>query len=167
MRIAAASAGCALEAAEAVASGASGLAYALCRPPSHDARWAKYGGVCHFSNAALATGRPAAMGGVSVLDTDFHHGAGTQEFTYCSDGVIYVSVRGEPNVSFPFFYGYASERSEWAGKGYNLNLPLGQGTDWAVYRPDLQRTLDAIADKECRSLVVSAGFDTCQGDPLG
>ena len=80
---------------------------------------------------------------------------------------MYVSIHGDPNDSFPFFYGYAEERGEGAGEGHNLNLPLARGADWAEYQPALQRALDAIADNECRSLVVSAGFDTCEGDPLG
>jgi acetoin utilization deacetylase AcuC-like enzyme len=150
-----------------VATGAAGLAYALCRPPGHHATRARYGGFCYFNNAALAAGRLAPLGRVAVLDIDFHHGNGTQEITYGSDGVMYVSIHGDPNDSFPFFYGYAGERGKGAGEGYNLNLPLSQGADWAVYQPALQRALEAIADHGCRALVVSAGFDTCQGDPLG
>jgi acetoin utilization deacetylase AcuC-like enzyme len=167
VRAATASAGCALQAAEAVAAGAAGLAYALCRPPGHHATRARYGGFCYFNNAALAARRLAPLGRVAVLDIDFHHGNGTQEITYGSDGVMYVSIHGDPNDSFPFFYGYAGERGKGAGEGYNLNLPLSQGADWAVYQPALQRALEAIADHGCRALVVSAGFDTCQGDPLG
>jgi acetoin utilization deacetylase AcuC-like enzyme len=167
VQAAVASAGCALQAAEVVGAGASRLAYALCRPPGHHATSARYGGFCYFNNAALAAGRLAALGRVAVLDIDFHHGNGTQEITYRSDGVMYASIHGDPNDSFPFFYGYAEERGEGAGEGYNLNLPLARGADWAVYRPALQRALEAIAAKDCLALVVSAGFDTCAGDPLG
>jgi acetoin utilization deacetylase AcuC-like enzyme len=167
VRAATASAGCALQAAEAVASGDWALAYALCRPPGHHATRARYGGFCYFNNAALAAGRLAALGRVAVLDIDFHHGNGTQEITYRSDRVFYVSIHGDPNDSFPFFYGYADEQGQAAGEGYNLNLPLPRGADLAAYQPALHRALEAIADRECRSLVVSAGYDTCQGDPLG
>jgi acetoin utilization deacetylase AcuC-like enzyme len=167
VQAATAAAGCALQAAEAVASGASALAYALCRPPGHHATRARYGGFCYFNNAALAAGRLASLGRVAVLDIDFHHGNGTQEITYRSDRVMYVSIHGDPNDSYPFFCGYAEERGEDAGEGYNLNLPLARGSGLAAYQPALQRALDAITGNDCRALVVSAGFDTCEGDPLG
>ncbi len=107
------------------------------------------------------------MGRVAVLDIDFHHGNGTQEITYHSERVMYASIHGDPNDSFPFFYGYAEERGKGAGEGYNLNLPLPRGSGLADYLPALQRAVEAIADNDCRALVVSAGFDTCDGDPLG
>jgi acetoin utilization deacetylase AcuC-like enzyme len=51
--------------------------------------------------------------------------------------------------------------------GYNLNLPLARGTGLAEYLPALQRGLGAIAENDCRALVLSAGFDTCEGEHLG
>jgi acetoin utilization deacetylase AcuC-like enzyme len=104
---------------------------------------------------------------VAVLDIDFHHGNGTQELTYNSDQVLYLSIHGDPNDSYPFFYGYADELGEGAGRGYNLNLPLERGADVTGYLPALHQALDAIAARDCQALVVSAGYDTCSGDPLG
>jgi acetoin utilization deacetylase AcuC-like enzyme len=167
VRAATASAGSALEAAEAVSSGVCTLAYALCRRPGHHATRARYGGFCFFNDAALAAGKLGSLGRVAVLDIDFHHGNGTQEITYSSDRVLYVSIHGDPNECFPFFYGYAEETGRGAGEGYNVNLPLPRGSDLAAYLPALQRALEAIADRECQALVLSAGFDTCKGELLG
>jgi acetoin utilization deacetylase AcuC-like enzyme len=167
VRAAVAAAGCALQAAEWVASGKCSLAYALCRPPGHHATQARYGGFCYFNNAALAARRMADHGRVAVLDIDFHHGNGTQEITYSSDQIMYVSIHGDPNHSFPFFYGYAEERGLGAGEGYNLNLPLPHGAGLAAYLPALQRALDAVVDAGCQSLVLSVGYDTYHSDPLG
>jgi acetoin utilization deacetylase AcuC-like enzyme len=167
VRAATASAGCALEAAAAVRAGASRLAYALCRPPGHHATRARYGGFCFFGNAALAAQRLTDLGRVAVLDIDFHHGNGTQDITYRSDEILYASIHGDPNDSFPFFFGYQDEKGEGAGEGYNLNLPLPRGSDLAAYRPALEQALEVIAEKDCRALVVSAGFDTCAGESLG
>lgn len=166
-RAAATAAGCALQAAEAVASGSSALAYALCRPPGHHATRARYGGFCYFNNAVLAARRLVPLGRVAILDIDFHHGNGTQQLTYDSDQILYTSIHGDPNDSYPFFYGYADERGEGAGEGSNLNLPLPRGSGLAEYLPALERALEAIAAQDCRALVLSAGYDTCQGDPLG
>jgi acetoin utilization deacetylase AcuC-like enzyme len=162
-----ASAGCALEAAEVVGSSANRLAYALCRPPGHHATRARYGGFCFFGNAALAARRLSGLGRVAVLDIDFHHGNGTQDITYRSDEVLYVSIHGDPNDSFPFFFGYPEEQGEGPGEGFNLNLPLPRGSDYAAYKQALYQGLEAIVAKNCQALVVSAGFDTCEGDPLG
>ena len=162
-----AAAGCALQAAEAVATGASTLAYALCRPPGHHATRARYGGFCYFNNAVLAARHLSSMGRVAILDIDFHHGNGSQQLTYDSDRILYTSIHGDPNDSYPFFYGYAGERGAGPGQGYNLNLPLPRGSGLAEYLPVLHQALEAIASSGCRALVLSAGYDTCQDDPLG
>jgi acetoin utilization deacetylase AcuC-like enzyme len=143
------------------------LAYALCRPPGHHATRARYGGFCYFNNAVLATRTLTDLGRVAILDLDFHHGNGTQAITYESDQIMYVSIHGDPNHSFPFFYGYAEEKGENAGEGYNLNLPLPHGADLEMYLPALDQAVEAIAKAGCRSLVLSAGYDTFVGDPLG
>lgn len=166
-RAATAAAGCALEGAEAIRSGAHTLVYALCRPPGHHATTSRYGGFCFFNNAALAAGLLTSLGRVAILDIDFHHGNGTQEITYRSDQVMYVSIHGDPNYAFPYFYGYASERGEGDGEGYTLNLPLDPGATLGDYQPALERAVQAIADADCQALVLSVGFDTCKGDPFG
>lgn len=166
VRAAKSSAGCAFQAVAAIGSGTDSLAYALCRPPGHHATCDRYGGFCYFNNAALAAGQATPLGRVAVLDIHFHHGNGTQDITYQNDQIMYVSIHGDPNYSYPYFCGCADERGQGAGAGYNLNLPLVQGSDPAEYQPTLNRALDAIAGNRCCSLVVSVGCDTCKEDPL-
>ncbi len=68
----------ALAAAAAVRDGAP-AAYALCRPPGHHARVDAAGGFCYLNNAAIAAqALRAHHARVAVLDTDMHHGQGTQ-----------------------------------------------------------------------------------------
>jgi acetoin utilization deacetylase AcuC-like enzyme len=161
------SAGCAIAAAEALLAGRFSLAYALCRPPGHHAGRALNGRFCYLNNAALAAERLGRQGRVAVLDLDYHHGNGTQNIFYRTDSVLTISIHADPNCDFPFHWGYADERGEQAGTGYNVNYPLSRDTDLALYMSHLGNALEAIRETGCQSLVISMGYDTVRGDPLG
>jgi acetoin utilization deacetylase AcuC-like enzyme len=157
----------ALSAAAAVAEGAP-LAYALTRPPGHHAYADLIGGYCYLNNAAIAAAWLAAQGRrVAVLDTDYHHGNGTQAIFYDRDDVLVVSLHADPAVEFPYFCGHAAERGAGAGLGFNFNIPLPAGTAEPDYLAALERALDAIGRFDPAVVVVSHGFDTIQGDPEG
>ncbi len=164
------------------------LAYALCRPPGHHAGHDLYGGYCYLNNAAIATeylrteGRglrtelsgsqssvlsPQSWPRVAVLDIDFHHGNGTQQIFYERDDVLFVSIHADPAREYPYFAGYADERGAGAGMGFNLNFPLEAGVTNARYLAVLEQALTAVADFAPRFVVLSAGFDTFGGDPIG
>jgi acetoin utilization deacetylase AcuC-like enzyme len=102
-----------------------------------------------------------------VLDIDFHHGNGTQQIFYERDDVLFVSIHADPAREYPFFAGYADERGAEAGLGYTLNIPLEAGVADDRYLAVLEQALAAIADFAPRFLVLSAGFDTFGGDPIG
>jgi acetoin utilization deacetylase AcuC-like enzyme len=163
------------------------LVYALCRPPGHHAGRDMYGGYCYLNNAAIAAqylgdgGWGMGVGEavqppspipypphrVAILDIDFHHGNGTQQIFYDRDDVLFVSIHADPAREYPYFAGYADERGAGAGKGFNLNLPLEAGVANARYLAVLEQALAAITDFAPRFLVLSAGFDTFGGDPIG
>lgn len=146
-------------------------AYALCRPPGHHAGRDLAGGYCFLNNAALAAdylARGAGGSGVNcaILDIDFHHGNGTQRIFYERGDVLFVSIHASPSYQYPYYLGYADERGAGAGEGYNLNLPLEQGAGDRDYLAALERALAAIDAARPRFLVLSAGFDTFEGDPV-
>jgi len=164
------------------------LAYALCRPPGHHAGRDLYGGYCYLNNAAIAAEhlrtegrglrtesgttqssvlRPQSWPRVAILDIDFHHGNGTQQIFYDRHDVLFVSIHADPAREYPYFAGYADERGAGAGEGFNLNFPLEAGVTNARYLAILEQALAAIADFAPRFLVLSAGFDTFGGDPIG
>ena len=143
------------------------VAYALCRPPGHHAGRRTFGGFCYFNNAAVAAHRLSGHGTVAVLDVDFHHGNGTQDIFYARPDVLTVSIHGHPNVSYPFFMGFADERGEGSGEGYNLNLPLPENTAEPAYLQALDKALHRIRRFDPAFLVLSLGFDTLRGDPTG
>jgi acetoin utilization deacetylase AcuC-like enzyme len=63
--------------------------------------------------------------------------------------------------------GFADETGVGAGHGSTLNLPLAFGCDDATYLATLEQAIHAITRWGATALVISAGFDTYAGDPLG
>ncbi|MCB1688480.1 MAG: histone deacetylase family protein [Halioglobus sp.] len=156
----------ALTAAQRVAKG-SRLCYALCRPPGHHAESRVFGGFCYFNNASIAAHYLSQSGRVALLDIDHHHGNGSQEIFYRRNDVYVVSIHGHPRLCYPYFSGYAEERGEGKGKGFNRNFPLYPGVDDHNYADTLEKALGVIKAFRPDYLVLSLGFDIMKGDPTG
>jgi acetoin utilization deacetylase AcuC-like enzyme len=156
----------AVTAAEEILNGRP-LAYALCRPPGHHAERRVFGGFCYFNNAAAAAHLFSRHGRVAVLDIDFHHGNGTQDIFYQRNDVLTVSLHGHPNYAYPYFSGFADERGDAGGEGFNFNIPLADGIGPEEYLAALSRATARIEKHRPAFLVVSLGFDTVRGDPTG
>ncbi|MGN6648527.1 histone deacetylase family protein [Trinickia sp.] len=142
--------------------------FALCRPPGHHAGREYAGGYCYLNNAAIAAERALANGArrVAIIDVDFHHGNGTQDIFYARNDVLFASLHGDPNDSYPYFAGYADEAGEGVGYGYNLNLPLPHGTAWAEYSAALAHVVTSVCRFAADVLIVSLGVDTFEDDPI-
>ena len=157
---------CALTAAHALLSGAR-LSYALVRPPGHHAERRVFGGFCYLNNAAVAAEFLSRHGSVAMLDIDYHHGNGQQEIFYARSDVLTVSLHGDPSFAYPYFSGFADERGEGEGAGFNVNLPLPEKLDGKGYLKHLAGALALLGDFGPRFLVVCLGLDTARGDPTG
>jgi acetoin utilization deacetylase AcuC-like enzyme len=157
----------AVAAAEAVEAGASS-AYALCRPPGHHAFADVAGGFCFFNNSAIAAQRLRKTADrVAILDVDLHHGNGTQGVFYQRGDVLTVSVHADPVRFYPFFWGYADERGEGPGLGYNYNLPLQRKSGDDIFLEALAAGIRRIEAFAPEALVVALGLDAFEGDPFG
>lgn len=156
----------ALTAAEIVRDGER-FAYALTRPPGHHAERRIYGGFCYLDNSAIAAHFLSERGRVALLDIDYHHGNGAQDIFYGRSDVLTLSIHGHPSHAYPNFSGYADERGEGTGLGYNRNWPLEPPVDDDRYMRVLGEALAAVGRFRPRYLVVSVGFDIIRGDPTG
>jgi len=161
-----ASANCALSAADATFR-TQHSAFALCRPPGHHAGKDYAGGYCYINNASVAANWLSSKGRVALLDIDYHAGNGTQDIFYERNDVLTISIHGDPDYEYPHYIGYADETGQGAGLGFHRNFPLPAETDDAHYLSALDEALDMIKRFEPKYLVVSAGMDTFDGDPLG
>jgi acetoin utilization deacetylase AcuC-like enzyme len=160
----------AISAAERVVGGAP-LAYGLCRPPGHHAARGMLGGYCYFNNAAIVAEwlrREGGAGRVAILDIDYHHGNGTQQIFWERGDVLYLSLHADPARAYPYFSGYAGERGAGDGARLTRNWPLPAGTAFDAYAVALAEALRMIvAFAPDAPLVISAGFDTFERDPIG
>ena len=160
----------AISAAERVVRGAP-LAYGLCRPPGHHAARGMFGGYCYFNNAAIVAEWLRREGGarrVAILDIDYHHGNGTQQIFWERGDVLYLSLHADPARAYPYFSGYSGERGTGDGAGLTRNWPLPVGTAFDAYAVALAEALRMIvAFAPDAPLVISAGFDTFERDPIG
>ena len=102
--------------------------YALCRPSGHHAGPRVFGGYCYFNNAATAAEYLLPEGKVAIVDIDYHHGNGTQEFFNEIKSVFTASIHGDPANEYPYFWGYADEKGKGQAVGTNHNEPLPKDT---------------------------------------
>jgi acetoin utilization deacetylase AcuC-like enzyme len=164
------SANCALSAAEYVSSSTVNRpqsVFALCRPPGHHAGKDYAGGYCFINNASVAANWLSSKGKVALLDIDYHAGNGTQDIFYERSDVLTISIHGDPDYEYPHYIGFADETGADAGLGFHRNFPLPAGTDDEEYLSTLNEALDMIRNFAPKYLVLSAGMDTFDGDPLG
>ena len=160
-------AGAAVDAVERVMSGTHHAAVALVRPPGHHAERRRAMGFCLYNNVAVAAAHARSQGArrVAIVDFDVHHGNGTQHLFDDDPHVLYVSTH-----QFPYYpgTGAAGEVGHGAGQGFTVNLPLESG----AVAEDFQVAFDEVVLPVLRQfepdlLILSAGFDAHEDDPLG
>ena len=161
-------AGAAIQGVEAVVEGEARGAFALIRPPGHHAESAGAMGFCLFNNVAVAAAHAVEALGcqrVLVVDPDVHHGNGTQNSFWGSSRVLYVSSH-----RYPFYpgTGWFTEIGTGDGEGYTVNLPMPAGMTDGDFFHVYQAVVEPVVDEFMPDLIlISAGFDTWQRDPLG
>ena len=160
-------AGACVDAVERVMGSSHRAAYALVRPPGHHAERSRAMGFCLYNNVAVAAAHARASGAakVAIVDFDVHHGNGTQHIFEHDPHVLYISTH-----QYPYYPGSGAvdEIGRGAGRGFTVNVPLEVGAVDEDYQLVFNRIIVPVLRQfEPNLLIISAGFDAHERDPLG
>lgn len=166
-----ASAGGCLTAADAVMRGEVKRAFALVRPPGHHAMRVVHGirGFCTVNIEAIMVEYLRSkyqVRKIAVVDTDVHHGDGSQDVFYHDPDTLYISFHQDGRTLYPGT-GFPEEAGSPGAWGTNINLPLLPGTgDEGLHRLYDGLISHILEDFQPELIINSAGQDNHFSDPL-
>ncbi len=157
--------GAACAAVDAVIDGRADNAFCATRPCGHHAEADRAMGFCVFNQAAIAALHARHVHGlrrIAVVDFDVHHGNGTQSCFWDDPDLFFGSSHQAP------FYPGTGARHERGVAGNIVNIPLERGCGSATFRRHMRdELLPALHAFAPELLIISAGFDAHELDPLG
>jgi acetoin utilization deacetylase AcuC-like enzyme len=163
-----AAAGTVVSAVDAVMTGRARRAFCAVRPPGHHASQSRGMGFCVFNNIAIGARRAIRRhraDRILIADWDVHHGNGTQEVFWSDGAVLFFDTHQHP--WYPGT-GTADESGSGKGRGLIVNRPFPAGAGRKEILGVFREVLVPAAERFRPQLVmISAGFDSRAGDPLG
>jgi acetoin utilization deacetylase AcuC-like enzyme len=160
-----AGAGCLLLGVDLSVSGVNLRSFSAVRPPGHHAVHDRAMGFCLFGNVALAAHYAREKHGlqrVLIVDWDVHHGNGTQALVESEPDIHFVSMHQWP------WYPGTGAADDRGPHSTVWNIPKPGGLPRSEYVEALERGIDSATKGFVPELIlVSAGFDSLAGDPLG
>ncbi|MCQ1536819.1 histone deacetylase [Methanosarcina sp. KYL-1] len=164
-------AGSCLVLADALMVGEVKNAFALVRPPGHHAMTVAHGnrGFCNINNEAILVEylrRKYGIRRIAIVDTDVHHGDGTQEIFYNDPDVLFISFHQDGRTLYPGS-GFMNELGGPKALARTINIPLPPGTpdEGILYVLD-SLVLPILRDFKPELVLNSAGQDNHYTDPL-
>jgi acetoin utilization deacetylase AcuC-like enzyme len=160
-----AAAGCVLDAVDMTLDGRAERAFCAVRPPGHHALRDRSMGFCLFGTVAIAAHYARSrhrLDRILIVDWDVHHGNGTQALVEHERDIHFVSMH-----QWPWYPGTGAAADR--GPHNNVwNVPMRASLPPQTYMDALLRAVDDAATGFVPDLVlISAGFDSMRGDPLG
>ncbi|MEX2180041.1 MAG: histone deacetylase [Gemmatimonadaceae bacterium] len=160
-----AGAGSVLDGVDMAVAGTAARSFCAVRPPGHHALRDRAMGFCLFGNVAIAAHHARARHGlerVLIVDWDVHHGNGTQALVEQERDIRFISMHQWP------WYPGTGAASDRGPHGNVWNVPMQAALPPAAYVRALLTAVDDAARGFVPDLVlISAGFDSLNGDPLG
>ncbi|MGZ5504471.1 MAG: histone deacetylase family protein [Chthoniobacterales bacterium] len=148
--------GAAVETARAAMRGEK--SFSLMRPPGHHATRNQAMGFCYFSHIAIAALDAIANGveRAAIWDFDAHHGNGTEAIVANHAQIAFASIHQSPGYPGTGLRSFANVR----------NFPVRPFTPRAQHMAEIKRALHSLGEFKPDLLLVSAGFDAYEGDPI-
>ncbi|CDW73889.1 histone deacetylase family protein [Stylonychia lemnae] len=171
-------AGASVEACKQVYSqeGQMDAAFAAIRPPGHHASCEKISGFCLFNNVVVAAKylqSELGMKKICIFDWDIHCGDGTSQILYQDDSVLYISLhRYDDGMFYPGKAGSPDLIGEEKGKGFNIHFAFSAYSnknisDMEYIYACTDLLFPIIKEFGPEAILISCGFDSAKGDPLG
>jgi acetoin utilization deacetylase AcuC-like enzyme len=160
-----AGAGCVLDAVDLAFAGRPRRGFCAVRPPGHHALRGRGMGFCLFGNVAIAAHYARVRHGIArvlIVDWDVHHGNGTQALVEHEPDIRFISMH-----QWPWYPGTGAAEDRGPHRSvWNVPMPAALPAD--RYVTALERAIDdATTGFTPELVVISAGFDSLRGDPLG
>lgn len=160
-----AAAGSVLDAVDFAVSSGPKRSFCAVRPPGHHALRDAGMGFCLFGNVALGAHYARKRHGLErilIVDWDVHHGNGTQALVEDEPDIHFVSMH-----QWPWYPGTGAAGDR--GLHDNVwNVPMRAGLAPQSYVDAFRSAVDAATQGFTPDLIlISAGFDSLAGDPLG
>ena len=165
------SAGGAITAAEKVLKGEVDNAFALVRPPGHHAMRVVHGarGFCNVNIEAIMIEyirRHYGPKRIAIVDTDCHHGDGTQDIYWHDPNTLFISIHQDGRTLYPG----SGALEEFGGPnalGRTVNIPLPPQTSDEGFLYVLEQVILPILEEFKPDLIInSAGQDNHYSDPI-
>jgi len=166
------SAGGAIRAARLVLDGEVDRAFALVRPPGHHAMKCVLGnrGFCNINNEAIMVEyireNYPHVKRIAIVDTDCHHGDGSQDIYWNDPDVLYISIHQDGRTLYPGS-GHLDERGGPNAFGRTVNIPLPPETSDEGFLYAMENmVMPILKDFKADFVVNSAGQDNHYSDPI-
>ena len=165
------SAGGAITAADKVLKREVDNAFALVRPPGHHAMRVVHGarGFCNVNIEAIMIEYIRKVYGpkrVAIVDTDCHHGDGTQDIYWHDPNTLFISIHQDGRTLYPGS-GFHDEFGGPNALGMTVNIPLPPQTSDRGFLYVLDQVILPILDEFKPDLIInSAGQDNHYTDPI-
>jgi acetoin utilization deacetylase AcuC-like enzyme len=145
--------------------------FALVRPPGHHAMRVVHGsrGFCNINIEAMMIEylrQAYGVGRVAIVDTDCHHGDGTQDIYWHDPDTLFISIHQDGRTLYPGT-GFHYEMGGPNAVGATVNIPLPPRTSEEGFLYVLDNAILPILEEFKPDLVVnSAGQDNHYSDPI-
>ncbi len=155
----------------AVMDGTIDRGFAMVRPPGHHACRVVHGarGFCNINTEAIMIEylrRAYGVERIAIVDTDCHHGDGTQDIYWHDPNTLFISIHQDGRTLYPGS-GFLDEMGGPNAVGTTINIPLPPNTsDEGFLYTIKEMVLPILDDFKPQLIINSAGQDNHYSDPI-